>query len=80
MLQNYCLQRSQVHFNDKYCKSVFENGFEKSKNFITYWLKAFSPDTPQSIRRQNKGPKEHDGNIYPVVDRNRPIRKMQAHV
>ena len=41
-------------------------------------LKAFSSDTPQSIKRQNKGPKEHDENIYPVVDRNRPIRKTQA--
>ena len=38
----------------------------------------FSSDTPQSIKRQNKGPKEHDENIYPVVDRNRPIRKTQA--
>ena len=41
-------------------------------------LKAFSSDTPQSIKRQNKGPKEHDENIYPVVDLNRPIRKTQA--
>ena len=41
-------------------------------------LKAFSSDTPQNIKRQNKGPKEHDENIYPVVDRNRPIRKTQA--
>ena len=31
--------------------SELENGFEniKSKHFITYLLKAFSPDTPQSI-------------------------------
>ena len=28
---------------------------KKSKHFITYWLKAFSSDTPQSIKRQNKG-------------------------
>ena len=41
-------------------------------------LIAFSSDTPQSIKCQNKGPKEHDENIYPVVDRNRPIRKTQA--
>ena len=27
-------------------------------------LKAFSSDTPQSIKRQNKGPKEHDEKIY----------------
>ena len=52
-----------------------ENGFVKCKHFTTYWLKAFSSDTPQSIKRQNKGPKEHDENIYPVVDRKRPIRK-----
>ena len=37
-----------------------ENSFEKSKNFIAYWLKASSPDTPQSIKRQKKGLKEHD--------------------
>ena len=30
-----------------------ENGFEKSKDFITYWLKAFLSDTPQSIKHQN---------------------------
>ena len=41
-------------------------------------LKAFSSDTPQSIKHQNKGPKEHDENIYQVVDRNRLIRKTQA--
>ena len=30
---------------------------------------AFSSDTPQSIKRQNQDPKEHDEkNIYPVVD------------
>ena len=52
-----------------------ENGFGKSKHFTTYWLNAFSSDTPQSIKRQNKGQKEHDENIYPVVDRSRPIRK-----
>ena len=57
----------------------FVNGFEKSKNFTTYKLIPFSPDTPQSIKRQNKGPKENDEkNIDPVVDRNRPIRKTQA--
>ena len=39
---------------------------------------SFSSDTLQSIKRQNKGPKEHNENIYPVVDRNRPIRKTQA--
>ena len=31
-------------------------------------LKAFSSDTPQSIKGQYKGPKEHDENIYPVLD------------
>ena len=41
-------------------------------------LKAFSSDTPQSIKLQKRGPREHDENIYPVVDRNRPIRKTQA--
>ena len=41
-------------------------------------LKAFSSDIPQSIKRQNQGPEEHDENIYPVVNRNRPIRKTQA--
>ena len=28
--------------------------------FLIYLLKAFSSDTPQSIKRQNKAPKEHD--------------------
>ena len=37
-----------------------ENSFEKSKHFITYWLKAFASDNPQSIKRQKKGLKEHD--------------------
>ena len=37
-----------------------ENGLEKSKHFITNWLKAFLSDTPKSTKRQNKGPKEHD--------------------
>ena len=31
-----------------------ENGFDKSKHFTTNWLIAFSSDTPQSIKRQNK--------------------------
>ena len=52
--------------------SDFENGFQKSKHIITK-LKAFSFDTPKSIKCQNKGLKEH------VVDGNRPIRKRQAH-
>ena len=55
-----------------------EDGFKKRKNFTTYLLKAFSSDTPQSTERQKKGPKEHDENIYPVLDQNRPIRKTQA--
>ena len=37
----------------------------KSKHFTTYWLKAFSSDTPQSIKRQNKGPKEHNEKYIP---------------
>ena len=49
----------------------------KKANILQH-TKSFLSDTPQSIKRQNKGPKEHDENIYPVVDRNRPIRKSQA--
>ena len=56
------------------------NKFITSRNYSFKMAleKAFSSDTPQSIKRQNKGPKEHDKNIYPVVDLNRPIRKTQA--
>ena len=46
---------------------------------ILFYIKAFSSDTPQSIKRQNKGPKEHDEKLNPDVDRNRPIRKMDFH-
>ena len=42
-----------------------ENGFEKSKDFITYWIKAFSSDIPQSLKCQKKGPKEHDEKYVP---------------
>ena len=35
------------------------------KHFITYWLKAFSSDTPQSTKLQDKGPKEHDEKYLP---------------
>ena len=38
---------------------------KKGKYFTTYWLKAFSPDTPQSIKRQKKGPIEHDEKYIP---------------
>ena len=48
------------------------------KHFITYFSKLFVWDTPQGIKRQNNGPKEHNGNIYPAVDRNRQIRKTEA--
>ena len=37
-----------------------KNGFEKKQTFNNILAKAFSPDTPQSIKCQNKGPKEHD--------------------
>ena len=50
---------------ERVCSQVLENGFEKSKHFTTYWLKAFSSDTPQRIKRQNKGPKEHDEKYLP---------------
>ena len=30
-----------------------------------YISKAFSPDTPQRTKRQNKGPKKHDGKYAP---------------
>ena len=40
-------------------------------------LKAFSSGTPKSIKRQNKGPNKQNGKIYPVVDRNWPVIKMQ---
>ena len=33
----------------------------KKETFHNILLKAFSPDTPQSIKRQNKDPKENDG-------------------
>ena len=36
------------------------NGFEKSKHFTTFKIKALSSDTPQNIKRQNKGPKGHN--------------------
>ena len=39
--------------------SPLQNAFEKSKHFLTYWPEVFSSDTPQSIKRQNEGPKEH---------------------
>ena len=42
-----------------------ENGFGEIKHFVSYWLKPFSSDTPQSIKRQNKGPKEHDEKYIP---------------
>ena len=45
--------------------------FLKGKRFIYTILKAFLSDIPQSIKCQNKGPKEHDENyipLYPVVD------------
>ena len=44
-------------------KLQLENGFEKRKHFTTCWLEAFSSDAPQSIKRQNKGPKEHDEKV-----------------
>ena len=37
-----------------------KDGFQKSKHFITCWLKAFLSDIPQSIKRENKGPEEKD--------------------
>ena len=49
-----------------FCGTELKNGFEKKQTFYNI-LKAFSSDTPQSIKRQNKGPKEHDENIYPKV-------------
>ena len=41
----------------------FQNGFEKKQTFYNI-LKAFSSDTPQSIKRQNRFGKKHDGKIY----------------
>ena len=62
-----------------FCGTELKNGFGKKQTFYNM-LKAFSSDTPQSIKRQNKGPKEHDEKYIPVVDRNRQIRKTQAQV
>ena len=61
--------KNQILYTLEKCEQFFggtelENGFEKSKHFTTYWLKTFSSDTHQSIKRQNKGPKEHDEKIY----------------
>ena len=54
-----------LSMNDFFGGTELENGFQKSKHFTTYWLKAFSSDTPQSIKRQNKGPKEQDEKYIP---------------
>ena len=57
--ENYLLCM-KLHSERENLFNLFQNGFEKNKNFITYWLKAFLSDTPQSIKCQNKGPKEHN--------------------
>ena len=44
-------------------QACLENRFEEIKHFTI--LKVFSSDTPQSIKRQNKGPKEHDEKYIP---------------
>ena len=44
---------------------MLENGIEKIKHFITYQLKAFSSDTPQSIKIQNESLKEQDDKYIP---------------
>ena len=36
-----------------------------AQTFDNILAKSFSPDTPQSIKRQNKGPKEHDEKYIP---------------
>ena len=47
---DYC---SNTLLNQFFGGTELESGFEKSKHFTTYWLKAFSSFTPQSIKRQN---------------------------
>ena len=54
----------------------------KKETFHNILTKRFSSDTPQGIKRQNVGirvQKNTIENIYPVVDRKRPIRITQAH-
>ena len=51
----------------------------KKANILTsYLLKAFSSDSPQSVNFRIRVLENTMKNIYPVVDRNRPIRKMLA--
>ena len=51
-------------FEQSFGGTELKNGFEKKQTFYNI-LQAFSSDTPQSIKRQNKGPKEHDEKYIP---------------
>ena len=53
------------NFEEFFGGTEFENGFEKSKDLTTNLLKAFLSNTPQSIKRQSKGQKEHDEKYIP---------------
>ena len=68
--QNKQVFSSKTEYKYKY-------GFEKSKHYTTYSLKAFLSEASQSIKHQNRFRKNTMKNIYPVVDRNRPIRKSK---
>ena len=48
--------------NNLFAVQNLKMSLKKAK--ILQHTKAFSSDTPQSIKRQNKGPKEHDENIF----------------
>ena len=54
------------------------HGFEKSKHFELYL--SFSSDTLQSRKCQNIDQNAKLGNIYPVVDLNRPITNASTRL
>ena len=78
IMLDICIQYSYDNKSEQFFGSTeLGNGFQKANILYHIGLKAFSSNTPQGIKRPNKGPKELDKNIYPVVDQKRPIGKAK---